>query len=232
MRGSATLSKGRLTGGEVPMLIGESENKNAAAGRCLTLFLSLFLLLLAFFIVINAMSVFEKGRGAAVVDSVNQAFMTAIIPTRLSGAAESDPTEGTERQRLAAIGSAFETILPGAADVLHQTQDRLILTVLAEALFAGQNLQLTIASRNLIEKLVPIVEGTIAQSAIGVEVITGMLDGETPIIVGLRGQQAASLLAGLRGAGLKGRDLAIGADVAESDRFTFIFNVAERRDDD
>jgi hypothetical protein len=220
-----------LIGGKLPMLIDKVETKSNAAGRSLTLFLSLFLLLLAFFIVLNAMSRFEKGRGAAVVDSVSQAFMPASMPTLLSGSAVSDPIEGADSQRLVAIGSAFETILPGAASILYQTQDRLVLRLSADVLFDNTDRQLAERSRKLISRLLPLLRAEGDKAAIEMAIITGMLDGEKPIVVGLRSRQAASLLASFRAAGLRGRDLTIGAEIADSDQFTFIFDVAARRDD-
>ncbi len=81
-------------------------------GSSQTLFLSLFLLLLAFFILLNTLSTIEPGRSNRVLESVNRAFPTAFRTEVGDGVLEADPGQVIGETTRARIGEIFP---PGAA---------------------------------------------------------------------------------------------------------------------
>ena len=126
---------------------------DGGAGRSLPLFLSLFLLLLAFFVVLNSLSRFEGGRGAQVVASVHAAFPQPAPPRLLNGVRRDDPGVGPATPRLSGVAEAFETVLGGESQILRQTADRLVLEIGADRLFDGGTSELSPAGADLVRRL-------------------------------------------------------------------------------
>ena len=60
------------------MTFSRAERRGPDKGSSQPLFLSLFLLLLAFFIMLNALSTVEQGRSDRVMESVKRAFPSAV----------------------------------------------------------------------------------------------------------------------------------------------------------
>ncbi|MEC8794304.1 MAG: hypothetical protein VXX53_10915, partial [Pseudomonadota bacterium] len=128
---------------------------DGGAGRSLPLFVSLFLLLLAFFVVLNSLSRFEGGRGAQVVASVHAAFPQPAPPRLLNGVRRDDPGVGPATPRLSGVAEAFETVLGGESQILRQTADRLVLEIGADRLFDGDTSELSPAGADLVRRLIP-----------------------------------------------------------------------------
>ncbi|MHA1600660.1 MAG: hypothetical protein ACTSW2_07520 [Alphaproteobacteria bacterium] len=79
----------------------------------IVLLLSLNLILVAFFIMLNAISDFEEARTRQVIDSVNKAFHGQIEPTDVPALLNGSPGLLPETQALINdVGSLFESLVP------------------------------------------------------------------------------------------------------------------------
>lgn len=79
----------------------------------MVLLLSLKLILLAFFILLNALSNFEEARAKQVMSSVNQAFSGQLEPIHAPALLDGSPGLLPEVESLANdVGSLFESIIP------------------------------------------------------------------------------------------------------------------------
>jgi len=77
------------------------------------LILSLNLILLAFFILLNAISDFEEARSRQVIDSVNEAFYGQMEPTNAPALLNGSPGLLPEAEALTnEVGSLFESLVP------------------------------------------------------------------------------------------------------------------------
>lgn len=79
----------------------------------IVLLLSLKLILLAFFILLNAISDFEEARAKQAINSVNQAFSGQLEPIHAPALLNGSPGLLSEAESLANdVGSLFESIIP------------------------------------------------------------------------------------------------------------------------
>ena len=201
---------------------------DGGAGRSLPLFLSLFLLLLAFFVVLNSLSRFEGGRGAQVVASVHAAFPQPAPPRLLTGVRRDDPGVGPATPRLSGVAEAFETVLGGESQILRQTADRLVLEIGADRLFDGGTSELSPAGADLVRRIMPSLRTDAGAASVSVALLTGLRAGESLAVAPPRVRQAAALAAALRAGGVSGRHLEIGAERAGSARLRLVFDIAKR----
>lgn len=88
---------------------------SSSMGGSTLLSLSLFIILLAFFIVLNAISSYEEEKVEGVFDSIDLAFATNIIPTPAEEKIndETQANENGEGDSLDDIQSTLQSILPG-----------------------------------------------------------------------------------------------------------------------
>ena len=85
---------------------------DADKGNSLTLFLSLFLLLLAFFILLNSMSTLEEGRSTEVMESVKEAFPSSVRAQMKDSFLSEDPGQMIGEGLRARLGTVFRETLP------------------------------------------------------------------------------------------------------------------------
>ena len=198
------------------------------SGESLPLFLSLFLLMLAFFLVLNSLSKLEGGQGDEVMASVQAAFPNDASSGTLGGLEREDSLTGTG-MRLTRVAEAFDTVLGGDSVVLRQDTDQLVLEVVADRLFNAGTAEFSPAGDGLLRRLLPILRASDKVLAISVAIYTGLKDGEALALAPPRVRQAAAIAGGLQAGGLVGRHVEIAAYRATSSRLRLIFNVAERR---
>jgi outer membrane protein OmpA-like peptidoglycan-associated protein len=123
-------------------------------GSHIILLLSLNLILLAFFILLNALSDFEETRTRAVIDSVNRAFSGRVDaaeapPVRQSSLGALPETASLLRE----IGSLFESIIPAAQTEENQKATLIRIRLPQTALFASGEAVVRPARRALIQRL-------------------------------------------------------------------------------
>ena len=98
-------------------------------GSNIVLLLSLNLILLAFFILLNALSKFEEDRTRAVLESVNRTFSGKIEPSSSTEAIEGSLGALAEAEDMVrAVGSLFKAIIPSS----RSSQTRQALSVRIE----------------------------------------------------------------------------------------------------
>ena len=92
----------------------------------IVLLLSLNLILLAFFILLNALSRFDENRTRVVIDSVNQAFHGELATLNVPGLLNGSPGLLPESEALAnEVGSLFESIVPAVRST-HTDRARVV----------------------------------------------------------------------------------------------------------
>jgi hypothetical protein len=191
--------------------------------------LSLYLLLLAFFILLNSISRFEEGKTRAALTSVTTTFATkksGTVDPQSSGTIESEFLAPSEF--LKTLASLVTTSVP-AAEVETITPDRLIqISLPVESLFVE-------GEPRFLPEAAPILQGVVdllARHPPGLrfeaEVVLGAApiaphdpdQGETLEIA--RAGASARELARL---GLPGSRVAVGVDQGDPDRIRFLFYV-------
>ncbi len=87
--------------------------REGAGDSSIVLMLSLNLILLAFFILLNAISEFEEARTQQVIDSVNEAFHGQLEPIKAPALLNGSPGLLPEAEALTNdVGSLFESLVP------------------------------------------------------------------------------------------------------------------------
>ena len=191
----------------------------------LILILSLYLLLLAFFILLNNISEVEKARSKAVSGSLQSTFSSRGRPTSnpapFTTAIGNVPSEESLEGRLGALVRAelrlasFDVIKPGR---LMQ------LRVHESALFAGPDNELSATGRRLIDK----IAGEIGNPPRGVRYEVEILlsrAGAGGDALKNRIRRAAALSQALAGAKVRRGTIAAGVEHAESAEARFLFEI-------
>jgi len=97
----------------VPQVERGGAERGRAGDSNVVLMLSLYLILLAFFILLNAISDFEEARTRQVIDSVNEAFYGQLEPTNAPALLNGSPGLLPEAEALTnEVGSLFESLVP------------------------------------------------------------------------------------------------------------------------
>lgn len=110
-------------------------NRDRPGGN-IVLLLSLNLILLAFFILLNALSEFEATRTQAALDSVQRAFHGKIQPKTPTEALSANVGALPEaKDLLREVGSLFEAVIPSTRNTRTQRADFVRIELPAKALF-------------------------------------------------------------------------------------------------
>ncbi len=120
----------------------------------IVLLLSLNLILLAFFILLNSLAEVQSGKARAVIASVNQAFngrieMASQLPVHSSSLGALPAVEAKMRE----IGSLFEAIVPSSEAKEIRRAKAVRIDLPASALFKPASLQLRPGREVLIQRL-------------------------------------------------------------------------------
>lgn len=143
-------------------------------GQSLTLFLSLFLLLLAFFILLNSLSKPNEGKSDQVLESVKQAF-PADIQARISeGLLGEDGPPGLGSESRAELGELFKKVIPGSDPKADPNGNPVRVTILSKTVVNPETGALTVAGRQLTDGLADIFRKYAPKMNITVEIMTGV----------------------------------------------------------
>lgn len=119
----------------------------------LILFLGLFLILLAFFIMLNTLSVVDAEKSVAAMDSGNSQFGEAVFVRPVSGeikvVSEAVIAEGFHGK----IELSFNAVLPLAEFVPLPASNALQVTVPASSLFFTNEFRIRLPGENLLDRL-------------------------------------------------------------------------------
>ncbi|WP_419902507.1 flagellar motor protein MotB [Kiloniella sp.] len=122
--------------------------------------LSLKLLLLAFFIMLNAMSSFEEEKARAVLDSVNDTFRGDANQLERHATFSNSLGDLDDKAELVAeIERLFESTIPAVEREKGSTQDYLRLRLPVEAMFLGEEIDLASGRELLLKRIASSLNG-------------------------------------------------------------------------
>ena len=209
--------------------MGACARKTATGGNSsLPLFLSLFLLLLAFFILLNSVTDKEGNRSDIVVESVRRAFQEDLGGLLDTGALEDPGSTGLGEKVRAGLKDAFEKALPLTRDVKIVRDDPFTIEIPVKHLFASGGVVPTGTATDLAQRLVPILMTPDAKRTISTEILFryddkegfgGALARRVPIL------QAARFADLLERTGLPDRHQAIGLEEGRLGIVRFVFDI-------
>lgn len=210
------------------------QKKNAAAATAkwsdanLVPLLSLKLLLLAFFILLNARSNLEALKVDAVLSSVNQAFNGRVVVARnvSTQSAASGPMESTALA-LNAVGQLFEAMLPAVQRSESSRGPLMSLELSAGTFFSIGEARLYVGRGGVLDRLVE----TLLLQGQGYDYEIWFLHARDPMARGLPPLAAARLQVmadALAGRGLPVERLQVGLFDEARDRVRFVIRMTAR----
>ncbi|MEH6632641.1 MAG: flagellar motor protein MotB [Halopseudomonas aestusnigri] len=142
-------------------MLGPLFNKRQDAGdRNYVALLSLKLLLLAFFIMLNAMSSFEEEKARAVLDSVNSTFNGDASQLERQASFENSLGDLDDKAKLVAdIERLFESTIPAVEREQGSSQSYLRLRLPVEAMFLGEETDLASGRELLFKRIAASLKG-------------------------------------------------------------------------
>lgn len=124
-----------------------------------TLFLSIYLLLLAFFILLNSISTFQEVRSRAVMDSLSSTFAT-LLPARIQDPLVSQVGEVLETRSFQdKMARLFQTAIPATEVKIVQPGRLMLLVMPVDALFLPGKAELRPGRRPLLDRAVAAMAG-------------------------------------------------------------------------
>lgn len=146
---------------------------DADKGNSQTLFLSLFLLLLAFFILLNSLSTLEVGRSTQVMESVKDAFPSSVRAQMEDGFLSEDPGQMIGEGLRTRLETVFEESLPVVEITADPSGNPMYVKLRAEDVFARTTGRITPAAEDLARRLAPIVAQPPAGSMLFLDIVFG-----------------------------------------------------------
>ncbi len=142
-------------------MLGPLFNKRQDAGdRNYVALLSLKLLLLAFFIMLNAMSSFEEEKARAVLDSVNSTFNGDASQLERQASFENSLGDLDDKAKLVAeIERLFESTIPAVEREQGSSQSYLRLRLPVEGMFLGEETDLASGRELLLKRITSSLKG-------------------------------------------------------------------------
>jgi flagellar motor protein MotB len=200
---------------------------DADKGSSQTLFLSLFLLILAFFILLNSMSTFEEGRSTEVMESVQLAFPSSVQAQVQEKFLSEDPGQVIGQALQAGLGAVFQETLPLVEITVDPTGNPLYITVPAAGVFARTTGSVTPAAEDLARRLGPMLERPPVGSVLFLDVVFGRnadfgADDRTTLNDGVV-FAASTTIERFSELGLPKDRISIGVEQGDPDTVRFIF---------
>jgi hypothetical protein len=192
-------------------------------GSSQTLFLSLFLLLLAFFILLNTLSTIEPGRSNRVLESVNRAFPTAFRTELGDGVLEADPGQVIGETTRARIGEIFRRVLPVARVTVEPDGNPIYVEAPVVRLYAPTAGGLTPVGRALIGDLAPLLASPPAGSVLELDVLFSSDVGDRGASRVARGRSVSDMVESMVEFGIDPALMAAGLEPGVADTVRFVF---------
>jgi len=140
-------------------------------GASQPLFLSLFLLLLAFFILLNALSTIEPGRSNRVLESVQRSFTAALRDRLGDSMLDADPGQVIGESTRARIGSIFQQTIPVAKVTVEPDGNPIYVSAPAVRLYSAAAGGLTPVGEQLANRLAPLLASPPAGSVMELDIL-------------------------------------------------------------
>lgn len=189
-------------------------------GASQPLFLSLFLLLLAFFILLNALSTIEPGRSNRVLESVQRAFPSAYRAELGEGLLDGDPGQVIGEATRNGIGEIFRQVLPVARVTVEPDGNPIYVEAPLPRVYAGR---LTPAGERLAARLATFLATPPAGSVLELDVLLSADPADRGPGRAVRARDAADLVDAMVGFGIEPSLMAAGLEPGAADRVRFIF---------
>lgn len=158
------------------MTFSRAERREPDKGSSQPLFLSLFLLLLAFFILLNAMSTVEQGRSDRVMESVKRAFPSAVRNDIADDLLDADPGQVIGESVRSALGTVFREVLPAVVVEVEASGNPIFVSIPARQVYAPAAGGITPVMERLAGRLAPILNSPPAGSALDLHILYGVTD--------------------------------------------------------
>lgn len=137
------------------------------------MFLALFLLLLAFFILLNTLSTIEEGRSTEVLKSVQDAFPSEIQAQLKESFLDGDPGSVIGEGVRSRIGAVFEASLPIIEITADPSGSPLYVSVPSRSVFSPALGGVTPEAEALARQLVPLLETRPGQAYMDLQILLG-----------------------------------------------------------
>lgn len=162
------------------MTFGRAERREPDKGSSQPLFLSLFLLLLAFFIMLNAISTVEEGRSDQVMESVKRAFPSAIRKEIAEELLDAEPGQVIGESVRAALGTVFREVLPAVVVQVEADGNPIFVSIPARQVYAPAAGGITPVMEELAGRLAPILNNPPAGSVLDLHILYGADETAAP----------------------------------------------------
>lgn len=129
-----------------------ANTRDEESKRTSSMFLSVYLLLLAFFILLNSISTFHEVRTKAVMDSLTSTFAT-LMPVRSVPYSSQTGTVVGARDLFDRVGELFEAAIPAAKIKVAQTGHLMQVSFPVDALFLPDKPDIRPAQGALVNRL-------------------------------------------------------------------------------
>lgn len=211
------------------MSLSRPTTREPAKGASEPLFLSLFLLLLAFFILLNALSTIEPGRSNRVLESVQKAFPSAYRTELGAGLPEGDPGQVIGENTRARIGAIFQETLPVARVTVEPNGNPIYVQAPVARVYAARAGGLTPAGRSLTAKLVPLLASPPSGSVMELEVLFSASVTDRGAAREDRARSVSDMVEAMVGFGIEPELMAAGLEPGQSDTVRFVFRTRPAR---
>ena len=189
----------------------------------LILFLGLFLILLAFFIMLNSLSVVDERKSAAAVDSVTNQFGEAVfdrpVGIEIRVISEAAVAGGFHGQ----IESSFNAVLPVAEFIALPASNALQVTVPASSLFFTNEFRIRLPAEDLMDRLAATLTQAGTAETFEIEVVFEVAEDAAEEQRQLTRLRAGAFARSLVDRGVPPRRISAGVDVGEDAQVRMFF---------
>ncbi|GHD60983.1 hypothetical protein GCM10017083_47750 [Thalassobaculum fulvum] len=192
-------------------------------GASQPLFLSLFLLLLAFFILLNSLSTIEPGRSNRVLESVQRAFPSQFRTRLGDGVLEADPGQVIGETVRAGIGTIFRQVLPVARVTVEPDGNPIYVSAPVARVYSSATGGMTPVGEQLATRLAPLLATPPAGSVLELDVLFTVADDARGTVREARGQAVSDLVDRFVAAGIEPALVSAGLEPGQSDTVRFVF---------
>lgn len=189
-------------------------------GASQPLFLSLFLLLLAFFILLNALSTIEPGRSNRVLESVQRAFPSAYRAELGDGLLEGDPGQVIGEATRNGIGEIFRQELPVARVTVEPDGNPIYVEAPVARVYGTA---LTPAGERLAARLAGFLAEPPAGSVLELDVLFSADPADRGAARAARGRAVSDMVDAMVGHGIEPALMAAGLEPGVADSVRFVF---------
>ena len=200
-----------------------------SGGSTAALFLALFLLVLAFFILLVSISTFENIKSQAVMDSLTSTFATVLPPSSDPTAFSAKDGDVLARQEFQnQISDIFSTVMPVAKVEIVQPGKKMRVTFPIDSMFVHDSANLRPVTFALLDRIVVALSGSPAGLHFESEFVVGAkyLEGNAlPIKQTLALSQAGNFAREMESRGAPPNTFAVGVGPGNPSRATVWFYV-------